>query len=61
MIPSPTMLLTQALTASAACGLLRTRSRIRLRRIAPAEAISAFEDEPVARQPSVHRPPAAPS
>ena len=52
---------TQALTALAAWGLLRTRSRIRLRRMAPAEAISASADDPVARQPSVRRPPAAPS
>lgn len=57
----PMMLLTSTATALAACGLLRTRSRIRSRKSAPATPISVSAEDPGARQPSVRRPRAAPS
>ena len=61
MIPAPTILLTRTETAFAACGLLRTKSRMRSRKSAPAIAISTSADVFGARQPSVRRPRAAPS
>jgi len=61
MMPEPMMLLTRTDTALAACGLLRTRSRIRSRSSPPATAISLSADVPATRQPSVRRPLAAPS
>ena len=61
MMPAPMMLLTSTATALAACGLLRTRSRIRSRKSAPATPISVSAEDPGARQPSVRRPRAAPS
>ena len=56
MMPAPMMLLTSTDTALAACGLLRTRSRIRSRSSAPATPISVSAEDPGARQPSVRRP-----